>query len=195
MKTFLIRKNSVTIQVYEGERSMTKHNHLLGRFDLTGITPAPRGVPQIDVTFDMDANGILSVSASDKSSGRSNQIRIKNDKGRLSKEEIERMVHEAEKFKHEDEQQRERVAAKNRLETYIFSVKQAINEAQTSRVSSSEKKSVEEECERHLKWLEANEQADKDEFEFHYSELARKCSPIMTKLHQNRNGPTVQEVN
>merc|ERR1711951_116604 len=121
-------QNTVTIQVYEGERAMTKDNHQLGKFDLTGIPPAPRGVPQIEVTFDIDANGILNVSACDKSTGKNNQITITNDKGRLSKEEIDKMVGEAEKYAAEDEQQRQRVAAKNGLEAYVFSVKQALEE-------------------------------------------------------------------
>ena len=115
-------------QVYEGERAMTKDNNLLGKFELTGIPPAPRGVPQIEVTFDIDANGILNVSAQDKSTGKENKITITNDRGRLSKEEIERMVNEAEKFRGEDEAQRDRVAAKNALESYCFNIKQTMED-------------------------------------------------------------------
>merc|ERR1711985_10036 len=106
------------IQVFEGERSMTKDNNLLGKFQLEGIPPAPRGVPQIEVTFDLDANGILNVNAEDKSTGKSQKITITNDKGRLSKEDIERMVKEAEQFKEEDEAQRKKVDARNELERY-----------------------------------------------------------------------------
>jgi heat shock protein 1/8 len=108
------------IQVYEGERSMTKDNHLLGKFNLEGIPPAPRGVPQIEVTFDLDANGIMNVSAADKGTGKTNKITITNEKGRLSKDEIERMVNEGEKFKSDDEKMKQRIEAKNSFENHCF---------------------------------------------------------------------------
>lgn len=188
----------VTVQLYEGERAMTRDNHLLGKFDLTGIPPAPRGVPQIDVTLDIDANGILNLSARDGGSGRSNQIQIKNDKGRLTQEEIQRMLSDAEKFKHDDEKQRERISSKNKLESYIFSVKQAIDESNNSNLSSSDKSKIEEYCNKEFKWLDANQTAEKDEYEFHFKELSRKCSPLMSKMHNskstNNNGPHVEKL-
>merc|ERR1719284_379485 len=127
---------------------MTRDNHMLGKFDLTGIPPAPRGVPQIEVTFDVDANGILNVSAADKSSGKSQKITITNDKGRLSKEEIEKMVNDAEKFKAEDDQQKERIAAKNGLESYCFNMKSTVEDDKLKdKISESDLKTISDKCE------------------------------------------------
>jgi len=180
----------VLIQVFEGERAKTADNNSLGRFELSGIPPAPRGVPQIEVTFDLNADGILNVNAVDKSTGKSQTITITNDKGRLSKEEIERMINEAEKYSAQDEVARETISARNALENYVYSMRNTLDDDKfKDKLEAHDKSAIEDAIKEAISWLDTHHEETKDEYEKKQKSVEKICMPIITKLYQAAGGP------
>ena len=185
--TYQDNQTTVTIHIFEGERPLTKDNHSLAKFDLSGIPPAPRGQPQIEVTFDVDENSILTVSAVEKATGKSEKIVVTNDSGRLSKEEIERMLREAKEFEEQDKITKERIDAKNSFENYIYSMKNTVEDKEKglgAKLTDEEKETITNALKEAQDWLNANQEAEKDEYDTHLKDLQKICDPIIGRLYQ-----------
>ena len=188
--TYQDQQTTVTIQVFEGERAMTKDNHNLGKFDLTGIPPAARGVPQIEVTFEIDENSILSVTAHEKGTGKSESITVTNDKSRLSKEEIEAMIRDAEKFADQDKALKEKIDAKNSLENYVYTMRNTIDDKEklADKIESEDKDKIKEALQEAQDWLKDHEDAEREDFEAHLKELQSVCDPIIAQVYKQHGG-------
>ncbi|PON81708.1 Heat shock protein 70 family [Trema orientale] len=188
--TYQDQQTTVSIKVYEGERSLTKDCRELGRFDLSGIPPAPRGVPQIEVTFEVDANGILHVKAEDKAAKNSKYITITDVKGSLSQEEIERMVKEAEEFAEEDKKLREKIDARNKLETYVYNMKSTINDKDklADKIDSDDKEKIESTLKETLEWLDDNQNAEKEDYDEKLKEVEAVCNPVIKQVYEKSSG-------